>query len=261
MNNGWRRRMPLPLLLLLLLSLAIAAATAGCGQDKTLKVGMESDFRPFTYTEGGVNKGFEVELWDAIAQKGGIRYELVPMESRELVPALKAGKVDLVIAGMTVNKARKDELAFSDPYFQTGLVMATAIHNNDIRGKEDLAGKTVATKLDTTAYTFAGRLPKLKGVSGYPDINQAYDDLIAGRADCVIFDERGVHEYVQNAGKGKVKIVGEVLNKESYAIAAKKRNVHIGKVNSAIEQIAGNGTYDSLYIKWFGSKPQKLPGQ
>lgn len=251
------RNAALPLLLL-----SVLLTLTGCTQNgKTVKVGMESNFRPFAYIEGGERKGFEVELWDAIAQKGGIKYELVPMESRELIPAVKSGKVDLVIAGMTVNKARKDELAFSDPYFQTGLVIAAAQNNTDIRSKEDLKGKTVGTKLDSTAYTYAGKIPKLKEVAGYPDINEAYADLAANKIDCVIFDERNVLEYVQNAGKGKVKIVGDPLNKESYAIAGKKRNVHIGKVNSAIELISKNGTYESLYTKWFGSKPLKLPGQ
>lgn len=243
------------------LLLSAIVVLTGCNQNKVLKVGMESNFRPFTYTEGGENKGFEVELWQEIAQKAGIRYELVPMESRELSPALKSGKVDLVIAGMTVNKARKDELAFSDPYFQTGLVMLTAQDRADIKSKDDLKGKTVATKLDTTAYTFAGAIPGLKEVKGYPDIGEAYEDLIANKVDCVIFDERNVHQYMQNAGNGKVKMVGEVLNKESYAIAGKKRNRYIGSVNSAIEDVTKNGTYERLYMKWFGNKPAKLPGE
>lgn len=241
--------------------LSAVLALAGCNQDKVLKVGMESDFRPFTYTENGENKGFEVELWNEIAGKAGIRYELVPMESRELAPALKSGKVDLAIAGMTVNKARKDELAFSDPYFQTGLVMLIAQNNADIRSKDDLKGKTVATKLDTTAYTFAGALPGLKELKGYPDINRAYEDVAAGKADCVIFDERNAREYVQSRGNGKLKIVGDILNKESYAIAANKKNRHIGRVNGAIEAVTKNGTYEQLYWKWFGDKPTKLPGE
>lgn len=246
-------------LLLMLLSGILAAA--GCSQKQTLKVGMESDFRPFTYTEEGENKGFEVELWKAIAQKAGYQYELVPIESRETTAALNAGKIDLVIAGTTVNKARKDELAFSDPYFQTGLVMLTSAKNTAIKSKDDLKGKTVGTKLGSTAYTYAGSLPKLKEVKGYPTIKEAYHDLIENKVDCVIFDERNVHDFIQNDGNGKVKIVGDVLTKESYAISAKKRSKHIGPINSAIEAVVKDGTYESLYVKWFGGKPQKLPGQ
>ncbi|MDF2721835.1 MAG: glutamine-binding periplasmic protein [Paenibacillus sp.] len=245
----------------LLLSALLALMLTACGQSgKTLKVGMESDFRPFAYQEGGENKGFEIELWEAIANKAGIRYELVPMSSEELVPAVKSGKVDLIVAGMTVNKARKDELAFSDPYFQTGLVMVAAADRNDVQSKQDLAGKTIGTKLDSTAYAYAGKIPKVKSVAGYTSINQAYADLESHKIDCVIFDERNVHDYMQNNGQGKIRIVGDKLNKESYAIAAKKRNVHIGKVNSAIELITKNGTYETLYAKWFGGQPVKLPG-
>ena len=241
--------------------MAASLTVAGCANHKTLKVGIENDFRPFTYTENGENKGFEVELWEAVAKKGNIKYELVPMEMGNMSTALKSGEVDLVIAGMTVNKARKDNLAFSDPYFQTGLVMLTAQDNTDITGKDKLKDKTVATRIGSTAYTYAGMIPKLKEVRGYPDINQAYEDLADKKVDCVIFDERNAHDYIQTKGQGKIKIVGEVLNKESYAIAAKKRNKHIGNINSAIEQVSKNGTYETLYMKWFGSKPKKLPGQ
>ncbi|GAA3403171.1 transporter substrate-binding domain-containing protein [Paenibacillus hodogayensis] len=243
------------------LLLSAGLLLSGCAQSKTLKVGVENDFRPFTYMESGEHKGFEVELWEAIAQKGGLRYELVPMETQEISPALKSGKIDLAIAGMTVNKARKDELAFSDPYFQTGLVMLTTADNETIRSKDDLQGKTVATKLDSTSYVYAGSLPGLKEAKGYPDIDQAYADLLAKKADCVIFDERNIHDFMQHAGNGRVKLVGEVLNKESYAVAAKKRNRYLGSVNSAIEQVSRNGTYESLYMKWFGSEPRKLPGE
>ncbi|PYI53418.1 transporter substrate-binding domain-containing protein [Paenibacillus flagellatus] len=241
--------------------LAAALTLSACGRDQTVKVGIENNFRPFTYTENGENKGFEVELWDAIAKKAGMKYELVPMGQGELSQALQSGKVDLVVAGMTVNKARKDNLAFSDPYFQTGLVMLTAQDNTDIGGKDDLKGKTVATKLGSTAYTYAGGLGTPKEVVGYPDIDEAYAALASKRVDCVIFDERNAREYVQGRGQDKVKIVGEPLNKESYAIAAPKKNKHIGPINGAIEQVVKNGTYETLYAKWFGGKPNKLPGQ
>ena len=244
-----------------MLLLAIAFISGGCSQGQTAKVGIEQNFRPFTYTEQGENKGFEVELWDAVAKKAGIRYELVPMAYGELTQALKSGEVDLIVAGMTVNNARKDKFAFSDPYFQTGLVMLVHADNTDISSKDDLKGKTVATKLGSTAYEYAGSMPGIKEVQGYPDINQAYEALIAKEADCVIFDERNVHDYVQTRGQGKVKMVGEVLNKESYAIASKKRNKWIGRVNSGIQAVVKDGTYEQLYTKWFGTRPEKLPGE
>jgi glutamine transport system substrate-binding protein len=243
-----------------LLYMGVAVFVIGCAPNNTLKVGIESNFKPFTYTESGEPKGFEVELWEAMAKKANIKYELVTMDVAEMSKSLKSGDVDLAIAGMTVNKARKDALDFSDPYFQTGLVLVVAKDNNTIQGKKDLKDKTVATQLGSTAYVYAGNISGVKEVRGYPEIEQAYDDLADKKIDAVIFDERNVHEYLQNQGKDKVKMVGEPLNKESYAIVSKKHSKHIGRVNDAIAAVVKDGTYEALYEKYFGSKPKKLPG-
>jgi glutamine transport system substrate-binding protein len=245
----------------LLAVLAAIQIVVGCGGKEIVKVGIESNFRPFTYTEGGENKGFEIELWQEIAKKANIKYELVPMKSSELTKAIKSGEVELAIAGMTVNKARKENFAFSDPYFQTGLVILTASDNKEIKGKDDLDRKVIATKLGSTAYIYASGIQGIKEVRGYPDISEAYNQLINKSVDAVIFDERNVHDFQQNTGKGKVKIVGEVLNKESYAVVADKKSKYIGRINQAIAAVAKDGTYETLYAKWFGGQPAKLPGQ
>lgn len=53
----------------LLAVLLVMLAASGCGNKETVKVGIEQNFRPFTYMENGDKKGFEVDLWQAIAQK------------------------------------------------------------------------------------------------------------------------------------------------------------------------------------------------
>ncbi|PZE19669.1 substrate-binding periplasmic protein [Paenibacillus xerothermodurans] len=245
----------------LLICLLALAATAGCSNNKPLKVGVENNFRPFTYTEGGEIKGFEVELWQAIAEKANIEYELVPMEAVELNEAVTSGEVDLAIAGLTVNKARKDNFAFSEPYFETGLVILTTADNTDIQDKKGLAGKVVATQTGSSAYTYAGGIEGLKEVRGYADISEAYNQLKNKKVDAVIFDERSVHHFMQTTGDGKVKMVGEVLNKESYGVMATKESRYIGRINQAITAVGNDGTYESLYAKWMGGQPKKLPGQ
>jgi glutamine transport system substrate-binding protein len=243
-----------------LLYLGAVVFITGCAPNNTLKVGIESNFRPFTYTESGEPKGFEVELWEAMAKKANIKYELVPVEVAEMSKSLKSGDVDLAIAGMTVNKARKDALDFSDPYFQTGLVLVVSKDNDKIKNKGDLKDKKVATVLGSTAYVYAGNIEGVKEVRGYPEIEQAYDELAEKKIDAVIFDERNVHDYLQTRGSDKAKIVGEPLNKESYAIVSKKHSKHIGRVNDAIAAVVKDGTYEALYEKYFGNKPKKLPG-
>ncbi len=233
----------------------------GCTEKKTLHVGVERNFKPFTYVEEGKFKGFEIDLWEAVAQDAGFRkYRYEPMDFGELMDAVKTGKVDFGLAGLTVNDARKNEMKFSIPYYDTGLVVMTAADNKQINSTRDLENKTVATKLGTTGYQFASELKGLKEVKGYPDISRAFEDLMKKNVDAVIFDEAPAKNFMRTEGKGKVEILSGALNKENYAIVTGKEGRYIGRIDKAIEDISKNGTYEKIYRKWFGKKPDKLPG-
>ncbi len=232
-----------------------------CANQQTLKVGIESRFKPFTYVEAGKIKGFEINLWDAIAKEAGVKYEFKPMGIGEMISSVKSGKLDAGIGGISINDARKNELVFSTPYYHTGLVMLTASDDKVTKEKKDLKNKIVATKLGTTAYDFVSEIKGVKEVRAYPDISQAYRDLMNKKADAVIFDEHNVLKFMKEQGQGKVKTNGAALKKESYAVIFKKRSRYLGRINRAIEAIGKNGTYEKIYVKWFGEKPEKLPGQ
>ncbi|MDD9270441.1 transporter substrate-binding domain-containing protein [Paenibacillus sp. GCM10023248] len=242
----------------LMIALLVMMTGSACGNNKTIKVGIEQNFRPFTYMEAGEKKGFEVELWQAIAKKADIKYELVPMEHGELIKSVKSGDVDLAIAGMTVSNARKNNFDYSSPYFQTGLVILTSKDNGVIKGKDDLAQKVVATKNGSTAYNYAGEIQGAK-IRSYSNIADVYNELKNNTVDAAIFDERNATDFLKDKAQGQVKKVGEAFNKERYAVVAKKRNKYIGKVNKGIEAIGKDGTYEAVYTKWFGSKPEQMP--
>ncbi|MDQ0900514.1 transporter substrate-binding domain-containing protein [Paenibacillus sp. V4I7] len=241
----------------LLVVLLELLASTGCAKNESIKVGIEKNSRPFSYTEGEEKKGFEVELWQAIAKKAKIEYEWVAMEYGELNKSVKSGDVDLAIAGMTIKNARKNNLDYSSPYFQSGEAILTATDNEVIKGKDDLAQKVVATRNGSTAYHFASEIKGIK-IRSYANISDAYDDLKNKTVDAVVFEEHSIQDYLQNSTEGKAKKVGEAFNKDSYAIVAKKRNMYMGRINKAIEAVSKDGTYEALYTKYFGSKPEKL---
>ncbi|MNI22655.1 Glutamine-binding periplasmic protein precursor [compost metagenome] len=182
------------------------------------------------------------------------------MELGELNAGIKSGEIDLAISGMTITNARKNNFDYSSPYFQTGLVILTSSDNGVIKGKEDLAQKVVATKNGSTAYNYASEIQGIK-IRSYSNISDAYNELKNNTVDAVISDERNVHDFLQNTGEGKVKMVGEVINKENYAVVAKKRNKYMGRVDEAIAAVSKDGTYEALYLKYFGSKPEKMPNK
>lgn len=236
-------------------------ALTACTENKTMKVGVESNLKPFTYVEEGAYKGFEIDLWNAVAREAGFKkYKFEPMDFGELMEAVKTGKVDVGLAGLTINQARKNEMQFSMPYYDTGLVLMTAADNKQIHSTHDLKDKTVATKLATTGYQFASELQGLKEVKGYPEISQAFEELLNKKVDAVIFDEQPAKNFVRTTGKGKVKILGGTLTKENYAMIMEKKGKYIGRIDQAIEAVSQNGIYEQIYRKWFGKNPDKLPG-
>lgn len=244
----------------MIIYLLIAILFAGCGMNKTLIVGVETGFEPFAYVEGNEERGFDVELWKAAAKKAGIRYKFKPMGQGEMLAALQRGEIDVALAGITIKQDRKRSFDFSLPYYDTGLVMLTLEDNDSIHHVTDLKGKVVVTKTGSSAYDYVKKVKGIKEVRAFQDIEQAYEELVRGKADVAVFDEANAKYYLKERLPKKLKIVGNMLTNEQYAFAMQKGSRLVGRVNNALRKLSRDGTYEKLYIKWFDRKPPSKPG-
>ncbi|TCP25974.1 amino acid ABC transporter substrate-binding protein (PAAT family) [Scopulibacillus darangshiensis] len=251
------------LLLVMILSISALAAcgsdsAGGKKEDKTLIVATDNSFVPFEYSDkdSGEMKGFDIDLMKAIAKEAGLKIKFKPMKFDGIVPGLKSKRWDMGIAGMSITDERKKSIDFSDPYYESGLIIGVQADNTDIKGSEDLAGKKVSTKTGTTSQDYLkNKIPEAKSVA-FPEINQAYQELSAGRVDATLYDMPNLAYYIKTKAKGKIKMVGKKMTAESYGIGFPKGSDLVGKVNKALKTIRDNGTYDKIYKKWFGEKPE-----
>ncbi|WP_298186280.1 transporter substrate-binding domain-containing protein [uncultured Pseudomonas sp.] len=102
-----------------------------------LRVGI-SEVPPFViHEENGDWRGISIDLWKDIAEQAGYRFELQPMAFKELLPALEAGKLDVVVGALTMTAEREARFDFTHPFYQTGLAIAVP------RGGEGSAWRTV----------------------------------------------------------------------------------------------------------------------
>lgn len=121
-----------------------------------------------------------------------------------------------------------------------------------INGPEDLAGKRVATTAGSTA---AAAIRDFKAdILEVTRIDEAYDALNQNKVDAVVFDAPILMYYAANDGRGRVHLVGALFRKEDYGIVFKTDNPLRKRVNSALLALRENGTYQSLYDKWFVQK-------
>jgi len=238
-------------------ALALAFSLSSTAAQKKLVVATDTAFVPFEFKQGDKYVGFDVDLWDAIAKELKLDYTLKPMDFSGIIPALQTRNVDLALAGITITEERKKAIEFSDGYYKSGLQVMVRNNENDIKGIRDLNGKVVAVKSGTGSVEYAKANIKSKNLRQFPNIDSAYMELGTNRADAVLHDTPNILYFIHTAGKGRFKAVGDSIEAQQYGIAFPKGSDDLReKVNGALKTLKENGTYNTLYKKWFGTEPK-----
>jgi ABC-type amino acid transport substrate-binding protein len=107
-------------LLLCLLGLPAAAQESSA---PVLRVGI-NEVPPFVIQEpDGSWRGISIDLWQAVAEQSGYRYELLPMPFERLLPSLEDGQLDVVVGALTMTAEREARFDFTHPFYRTGLAI------------------------------------------------------------------------------------------------------------------------------------------
>lgn len=258
-------------LLTILLVLVMVFALAACGGNDepadntdgdqaevtTYVAVTEPTFPPFDTTEeDGTIIGFDMDLMNAIGEDQGFKVEYMALEFDALIPAVQAGNADMITAGMNAEDPdRQAQVDFSNTYYDSGLVVVVKGDNTTINGVDDLtADMKVASQIGTTGAEKALGLAE-EGAIKEAVILNGFDtcmlQLNNGDVSAVIIDKPVAEAYIKRQGD-KVKLVGDVLNAESYGFAVKKGNTELlDKINAGLQNVIDNGTYDEIFDKWF----------
>jgi polar amino acid transport system substrate-binding protein len=139
-------------------------------------------------------------------------------------------------------------------YFTAAVTTSLTVQqlSGTIKGPDDLPGKRVATISGSTsaAYLQKSNIQALE----VEQISQAYEDLLKGKIEAVVFDSPVLLYYAANEGKGKVEVVGPIFQKENYGILLSINSPFRKPINNAILRLQEKGIYQALYTKWFSTK-------
>ena len=232
-----------------------AAATTEVA-DKTeggvLVFGTNAEFPPFEYVgDDGEPDGFDVALIKAVGEKLGMEIQVENMEFDSLVSSI-GNRIDGAIAGMTVTDERKEQVDFSNPYYEAVQYVIVAA-DSDIATADDLKNKTIGCQLGTTGMFLA---EDIEGATAqtYNRAVDAVNDLVNGRVDAVIIDKNPA-EVFNTKFEGKVKIIDGAefgFETEEYAIALPKGSELVDQINQALEDLKADGTFDALVAQYIG---------
>ena len=233
----------------LLVAMLMASVLVGCGSgsdDNVLRVGTNAEFPPFEYVgEDGQPDGFDIALIKAIGEKIGYEVVVENMEFASLVGAIGT-KIDVAIAGMTIDEERLQSVDFSDPYYDA-IQYVIVPEGSDIDSAEDLEGKKIGVQLGTTG-DYA--VEEIEGATAaqYNKGVDAVNDLLNGRVDCVIIDKNPALVF-EAEYEGIVALPGDQFDfgVEQYAIALPKGDTELAEaINKALKELKEDGTYDKL---------------
>lgn len=221
-----------------------------------LIVAVDTAFVPFEFKEGDKYVGFDIDLWEAVAKELKLEYKLQPMDFNGILPALQTKNVDVALAGITIKEDRKKVIDFSDGYYDSGFILMVPI-NSKMTGPQDLKGKTLAIKTGTSAADYAKANFAGTELRQFPNIDNAYLELMTGRVDAAMHDTPNVLYYIATAGAGKAKAVGPQMLAQQYGIGFPKGSPLVARVNVALAKIKADGRYAAIYRKWFKTEPPK----
>ena len=240
----------------------------GCGEDPkansdSLKVGMTADFAPFEFHSDNQKdyKGFDVDLINAVAKEMGKTVEIQDLAFDGLIPAIQSKNIDVAISAMTITEERQKHIGFSDPYYKSGLAILVREDDSTINTLDDLKGKTIAARVDTTGLDEAKTVENAT-VKPFKTPQDCFKELQAGNVDAVIND-RPVNDYaIKEGGITGLKDLPQMLTEEEYGIAMAKDNSELkNQVNDALKKLHENGEYDKIFAKWFGDKAPQPENQ
>ena len=124
--------------------------------------------------------------------------------------------------------------------------------DSNVNSLNDLYGRQVGTVSGSTAAEFLERRDlRFTGFDGPVDMLEAFE---AGEIDAVVFDAPILAYYASHEGRGKARTVGQVFLPENYGIALPSGSALSEDINQSLLKLRENGTYDTIYVKWFGAK-------
>ncbi len=121
-----------------------------------------------------------------------------------------------------------------------------------INGPKDLINKRVGVVRGTTSHDHVSRL----NASSIPfdKIEQAYEMLLAGELNAVVYDRPHLLYYAGGEGQGKVEVVGNIFAPQDYGMAMPQGSELRERINRAILSIIEKGRMDEIQFKWFGDQ-------
>ena len=222
-------------------------------EKKEITFAMTGQYPPFNYIdESGQLVGFDIDIANAIADKMGVTAKPQTIAWDGIITGLTGKRFDMIIGSMAITKERLEKINFSSPYYYDGAQLFV-MQDSSISDISQLTNAKVGVVTGTTFHSFLSE--------NYPDMEilqfeSDVDNLRAlkqGRMDALV-----TGKFVGLSAPEKygidIKTTGSLLYSEEIGIGIRKEDTELlDAVNTALQDIVDDGTYEAISQKWFNT--------
>lgn len=216
-----------------------------------LVLGTSADYPPFEFHLEVDGKdtivGFDIDIANKIAAAIGVELEIVDMKFEGLLPALTAGKIDLIVSGMTPTDERKQSVDFSVVYYDARQTMLVASDSKDVLNTiEAFAGKVIGAQKGSIQETLAATTFTTSEVKAIDKIPNLMMELKTGKVDGLVLAEPVAKQYA--AANPDLAVNGLDLGSEGGSAVAvqKDSGAFLDLINQTIEEMISSGEMDQV---------------
>lgn len=226
-----------------------------------IKLVTDAKYPPFqSVNDAGEIVGFEVDLWNAIADRLNVKVDVTSVSFDSLIPGVQAGRWDIAMEGITDNAERQKVVSFVDYGYTTSSAYVLEQKGSEIKDHLGLCGLKGSAQSGTE---WVGMIAKEIGdacvaagkdkpsVSEFGTSEATLLSLYSGRSDFVLTSAALAGE-IQKVAPHPVKVIPmQILPRMPSGIAFRKDETDLGDaLLLALKEIRANGDYEKIYAKW-----------
>lgn len=221
---------------------------------EALRIGISPDYPPLAYKDQGQLTGIDVAAGEVLAQQLGRKAEFVEMNFRQLIPALQAGKIDIIMSGMSITPERSQQISFSNPYLSAGqmaIIRYADAGRFGYKGVLFRPGARVAIERGTTGEDFANKSLPNAELSRCDSIGEAFAKLKGGSVDFVVHDAATSWSLATDTSRQEFMSLNNELTDDKLGWAVNKNNPELLQaVNQQLGIMQKSGTLRAIVNKW-----------
>jgi polar amino acid transport system substrate-binding protein len=234
---------------------------AAIKSDGKILIGTDSSYAPneFLDTDGKTVIGFDVDLFNAVAAKLGMKTEWQSAVFDAIIPGVQSGKYEMGISSFTINDERKKQVNMVS-YFNAGTQWGTKKGNPSGIQPDNACGKKVAVQTNTVQDTddlSSTRQEKCKAdgkpaitIDRYQRQDQATASVVSGKDDAMLADSP-VIAYAVKQTNGQLELLGDIYDAAPYGYVVNKDQADFAEaLAGAVAALVSDGTYQQILTKW-----------